>query len=239
MTLSKDQHSLASCAVFCPQSKAPEKRYLDDVIHFLKSRVILAPLLQTLSSLEDIWALLVESNLAISKLDHGLQYVRNFSAWVRSGDSSKVVGCMSGIVSLPLLVVIQISQYFQYLEACGASHAEFLAKLGSNGGIQGYCGGLPTAIAIACSGNDADLVSNCATAIRLALVIGLYGELADDGRDPGPTTLVVRLKQPGQEAELIRRFPGVSRTLIALVNTVLILSSSTYPPSLIQRPSAL
>jgi hypothetical protein len=45
--------------------------------------------------------------------------------------------------------------------------------------------------------------------MRIALGIGAYGELGDDENIPGPTTIVLRLKRPGQGEELVKKFPGV------------------------------
>ena len=116
---------------------------------------------------------------------------------------------MSGILSLPLLVIIQIGQYFQYLEVLGIKHAEFIAQLRKGGGLQGYCGGMAPAIAIACSKDEAEVVKNAAIVMRIALAIGAYGELGDDAATPGATTIVVRTKRVGQADELVSKFPGV------------------------------
>ena len=128
---------------------------------------------------------------------------------------------MSGILTLPMLVVIQICQYFQYLELHGISHAQFLAQLRAGGGVQGYCGGLLPAIAIACSRDEAEVVENAAKAARIALAIGAYGELGDDESVPGATTIVVRLKRPGQGEEIIEKFPGVSFSNLACLLTII------------------
>ena len=76
--------------------------------------------------------------------------------------------------------------------------------------MQGYCGGLPPAIAIACSRDEEEVVKNAAITMRLALGIGAYGELGDDAKVPGATTIVVRLKRVGQGEDIVNRFPGVS-----------------------------
>lgn len=61
---------------------------------------------------------------------------------------------MSRILYLPLLVVIHICQYFQWLDIHNLTHAEVLQSLESGGGAQGYCGGLPTAFTIACAEDE-------------------------------------------------------------------------------------
>lgn len=200
---------MASVAFFCPQSKAPQESYLNQLHSFLTRNKHLEPFLQNVINLKDIWETIAEEREDIAALEQGPRYVQNLSEWITTGDSSLVANRMSGIVSLPLLVIIQIGQYFQYLEVLGIKHAEFIAQLQKGGGLQGYCGGLAPAIAIACSKDEGEVVENATIAMRLALVIGAFGELGDDAATPGATTIVVRTKRPGQADELISQFPGV------------------------------
>jgi len=210
MSVNPNGHPMASVAVFCPQSKAPGENYLTQLHFFLRNNKYLEPFVQTLLDLKDVWTILANEREDISDLGQGPRYMHNFSEWITTGKSSQIANCMSGIISLPLLVVIQICQYFQYLELHGMSHSQFMAQLRAGGGIQGYCGGLPPAIAIAYSRNEAEVVENASTAVRIALAIGAYGELGDDESVPGATTIVVRTKRVGQGDELIEKFPGVS-----------------------------
>ena len=105
---------------------------------------------------------------------------------------------------------MEICQYLEYLEILGIKHSELIAQLRRGGGVQGYCGGLPPAVAVACSKNEAELLENAAIAMRISLAIGAYGELGDEESTPGATTIVIRLKRPGQQDELISKFSGVS-----------------------------
>lgn len=201
---------MASVAVFCPQSRAPGEIYLNQMHSFLRHSEYLELLAQNMLDLKDVWTILANEREDIADLGQGLRYMQNLSEWITTGRSSQIANCMSGILSLPLLVVIQICQYFQYLELHGMSHSQFMAQLRAGGGIQGYCGGLLSAIAIACSKNEAEVVENATIATRIALAIGAYGELGDDESMPGATTIVVRTKRVGQGDELIDKFPGVS-----------------------------
>ena len=214
MTLDVEQHVRASCAVFCPQSKPTGEDYLNELLSFIRANKDLEPLIQAMSGLQEVWFTLVQSNKRIVDLSRGVVHLQNLSRWIETGDSSKIAGCMSGIISLPLLVIMQTCQYLQFLNLYEMSHSEFLAQLRFRGGIQGYCGGLPTAFAIACSKNEAEVVANCTLAVRIALAIGIYSELGDDGSIPGATTIVVRLKTAGQGEEMIAKYPGVRFSLI-------------------------
>lgn len=210
MSVNFNGRMMASVAVFCPQSKAPGESYLNELQSFLRRSKYLQPFIQDILDLKDVWTILAKEREEIADLGQGLRYMHKLSEWINTGKSSQIASCMSGILSLPLLVVIQICQYFQYLELHGMSHSQFMAQLRAGGGIQGYCGGLLPAIAIACSKDEAEVVKNAAIAARIALAIGAYGELGDDESVLGATTIVVRSKRAGQGDELVKKFPGVS-----------------------------
>ena len=210
MSVNMNGHPVASVAVFCPQSKAPGESYLNQLYTFLRQCKYLQSFGQNIAKLKDVWTILANERQDIADLGQGPRYMQSLSEWITTGKSSQIANCMSGILSLPLLVVIQTCQYFQYLELHGMSHAQFIAQLREGGGMQGYCGGLLPAIAIACSKNETEVAENAAIAARIALAIGAYGELGDDESVPGATTIVVRTKRVGQGDELVKRFPGVS-----------------------------
>lgn len=198
-----------SVAVFCPQSRAPSASYLDSIRTFILNHPILHCIPQHIDSLYQVWSLLSEQNEDIANLSKGRRYADYLIEWLGSGASEAAASTSSGIVALPRLAIIQITQYFQYLESQGISHREFVAQVRRRGGIQGYCGGLPAAVALASAYDEHDLVQPICTAIRLAYAIGLYAELGDDSDIPGTTTMVVRLKHEGQAEELLRGFPNV------------------------------
>jgi hypothetical protein len=209
MSASLNGYPTTSAAIFCPQSKAPDESYLTQIQSFLRSRKYFERFLQDLLGLSDVWKILADARADIADLGQGPRYMRYISEWLTTGVASQIVKCKSGIISLPLLVVIQICQYFQYLEVSRLSHSHFMMQLRAGGGVQGYCGGFLSAAAIAASKSEAEVVENAAIAVRVALAIGAYGELGDDESIPGATTIVVRLKRAGQGDELIGKFPGV------------------------------
>ena len=210
MSVNPNRPPMASVAVFCPQSKAPGENYLNQLHSFLRQSKYLESFMQDIIDLTDVWTILANKRQDIADMGQGLRHIKNLSKWIETGNSSEIASCMSGILVLPMLVVIQICQYFQYLELHKISHSQFMAQLRAGGGVQGYCGGLLPAMAIACSKNEAEVAKNAAVAARIALAIGAYGELGDDESVPGATTIVVRTKRPGQGDELIKKFPGVS-----------------------------
>ena len=196
-------------AVFSPQSKAPQEAYLDELRSYLCGKAELRTLLNAIEDLPKTWSIFADYNSDIAALTQGLRYTQALADWVQNGNSSRIANVMSGILSLPLLTIIQVVQYFQFLEVKRLRHTDFIARLRDRGGVQGYCGGLMPAIAIACSANEAEVATNAAKAMAIALGVGAYGELGDDENIKGPTTIVVRLKYAGQGEEIIRDFPDV------------------------------
>ncbi|MCJ1386179.1 hypothetical protein MMC17_009305 [Xylographa soralifera] len=208
MSVNLNGPPMVSVAVFCPQSKAPGEDYLTQLQCFLRSSKYLEPFVHNILHLKDIWTILANERPDIAKMGQGLRYIDGLCEWITTGKSSQIANRMSGILSLPLLVIIQTCQYFQYLELHGISHSQCVAQLRAGGGVQGYCGGLLPAMAIACSENECEVAENAAIAARIALAIGAYAELGDDESVPGATTIVVRTKRVGQGDELIQKFPG-------------------------------
>ncbi|MCJ1359582.1 MAG: hypothetical protein MMC33_009584 [Icmadophila ericetorum] len=213
-------NQVASVAVFCPQSKAPQESYLNQLHAFLSRTEHLKPFLQDIVNLKDFWSTFADERKDIAALSQGPRYMQYLSDWITTGKSSNIANHMSGIISLPLLVIIQIGQYFQYLEHHALRHSELLARLRKGGGIQGYCGGLPPAIAIACSKDEAEVAKNAGVAMRIALGIGAYGELGDDESIPGATTIVIRVKRVGQGEEIVGRYPGAYISAITDPKTI-------------------
>ena len=205
----ENERSQTPCAAFfCPQSRAPQKEHLAELHGFLRNNHYGQLLLQNIVELDNTWKIFADAEDGVEKISQGLSYVSLLTQWARDGLSDSLAEARSGIVALPLMVVLQITQYFQFLEFRGLSHKDFIAGV-QDGGLQGYCSGLPSAIAIACSIDETDVVKNAVTAMRILLGVGAYGEMADDSKISGSTTLVLRVKYPGQGDELARGFPGV------------------------------
>ena len=202
--------SVASLAIFCPQSKAPTEKYLDQLHAYARNHEHLQTLLIKLQDLREVWDLLAADREDIANLSYGPKYVQGLLEYFKTGKSSRIANPLNGILVLPLLVLVQTCQYFQYLELNGLTHAGLLTQLRAGGGIQGYCGGLLPAIAIALSLDEAEIVENAAKAACLAFAAGAYGDLGDDESATGPGTIVVRTKRPGQADEFVEKFPGVS-----------------------------
>lgn len=201
-----------SVGVFCPQSRAPSASYLQSIRQFILTHPILQCLVTEIVTLKEVQTLLAMKNAAINRLPRALQYTDHLIQWLVAGDGDAAASTQSGIVALPRLVILQVAQYFQYLESQQITHADVIAQVRTAGGLQGYCGGLPAALALSCAASETEVGPLICTAIRLAYAIGLYAELGDDSTVPGATTIVVRLKSEGQAEDLVRHCRHVSES---------------------------
>ena len=134
-----------SGAFFCPQAGAPDEEYLNGLHSFLSQHVQGKSLLHEIANLKNdkIWSIFAEAREDIANLDAGPEYVDMLYDWAVDGVSRPLAAARSGIVALPLLVILQVGQYLRYLDYHGLSHQAFLAGVREAGGLQGYCGGLP------------------------------------------------------------------------------------------------
>ena len=203
-----------SLVIFGPHIRALPPHYLAAIRDYVVGHPILRCIPDEISTLHDIWNLLAKENKDIAKLSKGPRFAESFQKWLVEGAlDGPVFISSSSIVVLPRLAITQFAQYFQFLESLHLTHEDFISGLSKVGGIQGFCGGLPAAAALASARNDEELKRGMCTAIRLAFAIGLCAELGDDSDIPGVTTAIVRLRMGSQAEELARMFPRVSRLL--------------------------
>lgn len=199
-----------SAAFFCPQTRNPDEAYLVSLHAFLSNNVYGRILLNEVVALADtqLWETFASARDEVRQLEHGPHCLSLLRDWAADGASGPLSKARSNISSLPLLTVLQAGQYLRYLEIRGIAHRDFVSDIQNAGGVHGYCGGLPSAIGIACAENETEFVHYVATALRILVGIGAYTEAADDDKGAERTLLAVRLKYEGQGDELIRDFPG-------------------------------
>lgn len=200
---------LPAAAFFNPQAKPATREYLNQVHVFLRNHAVLQPFADAIRSLPQTWDIYARHRSDLANLDQGLKYANALANWIEDGDSAVVADAMSGCCALPILTIVQICQYFQFLHFKGVRHHQLLESLGV-GGVHGYCGGLLPAVAVALSSDEQELAQNASRALRIALGIGAYGDLGDVEVEGGFTNMVIRLKDAGQGEEIIRLYPGVS-----------------------------
>lgn len=205
-----------SAAYFNPQSRAPEATYLAKLQAFLLQHPQGKQLMRHVASLGKIYPVFAAVRNEVRNLPNAQHYVNVLVGWANGGgapSSANLSKVRSGIVALPLLLILQVGQYFCYLDHHDLTHAQFIAQVKSAGGIQGCCGGEPPALSIACATDEAQVVENAAVFLRIIIGVGAYIEALDDWTSHESTILAVRLKYEAQGEELMQKFPGVSPSL--------------------------
>ena len=201
-----------SLLVFGAVSKAPKDDYLTRVRHFLSAHNDLTLFKQEIIELPKLWEMFTSHNKDLKVLDHGPSCLKALSDWVKVGTTHKLNEATFNILTLPLLTIIEVVQYFQFLQQSQLSHHDVLTHVGRGAGVQGYCAGLLTACAVAVSEDESELVKFACKCLRLAVGIGAYGDLGGMQVSKGPLTAVAaRLAGDEQMDEIAKEFPTVSR----------------------------
>jgi hypothetical protein len=177
---------LPSLVVFGPQTTNwPSSEYLSQLRASLLNDPCLSTFLEAIRQLPDLWAILVEHHPSLCAVP-GAQAIESIQQWINSGDLLWWPESHPNVLFTPLTIIIQLVQYFCYLqndENEGVTHALVLENAKS-GGVQGFCTGFLTAIAVACSANEEDINVYGAVALRLAVCIGAFVDL--DGTFASP-----------------------------------------------------
>ncbi|KAH7094593.1 BcPKS16, polyketide synthase [Paraphoma chrysanthemicola] len=198
---------MISAAIFCPQSKGTPKLYLDSLRLYLTGHQRFQPIKSTLENLVQDWKTLVAEFPEFDGLPQGLRSAKSIRDWIVDGNAAPLADAMAGTICLPLLVIMQVCQYFQFLEVKRMRHAELIADL--KGGAHGYCGGILPAVAVACADDEDEIIRKACAATRVAFAIGVAADFGDDDESiVGPSTIVARIKRPGQLEDLLAKFPG-------------------------------
>jgi hypothetical protein len=79
------------------------------------------------------------------------------------------------LIALPLTIILQIVLYVRYLNTLHIkdSHRHVL-RAAEAGGIQGFCFGFLSAIAVNCAESEKDIADKGAVSLRLAVSVGAY-----------------------------------------------------------------
>ena len=198
-----------SSLIFGPAVRTPDVEYLDKLRIYIHQHPLLSDLVKTLLAAHGVFSKLPNHWEGLADLQQAQCDAHLLVDWISGCSSASLRNVRSGVVALPLLVTIQIAQYFRFLEVFEIRHGDIVSQLRRQGGVQGYCGGLLSAIAVACSIDLTALVQNAAIAIRVAILIGLIGDKGDGTFDNEFSMFTVKLNNEAQIHDLTSKFPGV------------------------------
>ena len=163
---------------------------------FLLESALLRPIVQSLYDLTTLAR-------ALSSKDPTLNTLTIQSAaddliqWIKDGERANLSKELRNALLMPMTVIAQAVQYLSALQQSnGIEHASVLESVGTKGGIQGFCAGLLTAVALASSTIEDTIGIHVAISVKLAFCIGVYVDLDQDNCGGTYSTLAVRWREP-------------------------------------------
>lgn len=207
--------ALPSLIAFGSQTTWPTSEYLFQ----LRAALLLEPRLRTfliaIKELPRLWQDLIAYDPRLTAVP-GEKCLDDLVEWVNHGELQSTSGLPPNVLTTPFTIIIHVIQYFHYIDGLQTNHAEVLKNV-KTGGIQGFCTGILTAIAVACSKDEEDINVFGAVALKLALCIGAYvdldGAFASEVNET--TSIAVRWRsEAGHDSilETLKSFPEVSMT---------------------------
>ena len=202
-----------SMIAFGSQITWPSTEYLFQ----LRAALLLEPRLKTflvaIKELPRVWQDLTAHDPRLTAVP-GQAWLDDLVEWVNHGEVLSTSGLPPNVLTMPFTIIIHIIQYFHYIEGLQINHAEVLKNV-KTAGIQGFCTGILTAIAVACSEDEEDINVFCVVALKLALCIGAYvdldGAFANEVNET--TSVAVRWRSEGGHdsiLETLKSYPEVS-----------------------------
>ena len=164
---------------------------------------------ETLADLPSHWHSITQSIPRLQSFP-GNTYLQGLEDWLRSGEAPAQSFPLPNILLTPLVVVIHLIQYANFLEINQRSF-----KHGDE--IVGLCTGLLSAQVAASSKNQDEFVKYGGVAIRLAMLVGACVDAQDAELDAQGESISLSVAwitpQSGAElARILKFFPEVSRT---------------------------
>jgi hypothetical protein len=207
----------------------------------------LSALEEAVDELPQFWHGLIGFDPGLRQVPGG-KYLVDLKRWVKDGGPfPNHQSNAPNHYGLTVTVLLQIIQYSRYLDQLGKdAHRKVLNSV-KVGGIQGFCVGFVSAVAVASPKSEAEIGPSAATALCVAVCVGAYVDL--DGIYSSAATVYVAVAIRWREgdaekvAKLIWPIPNVSGAIILYLggkhtwNGELTSSSTrpTFPASMTRR----
>jgi len=202
--------------VFGPQTFCPSKEFLTEIREYLLSEPRLSGFVDALKNLPSLWDRLVRNDQSLRGVP-GAETLERLVDWIQHGELPNGIITESNLFGMPLTIVIHIVQYFHYMDG-KVSHTKLLEDV-STAGIQGFCLGLLSAVAVGCARQESEVNALAAVALKLAACIGAYIDLhrAYTGDSFDTVSLAVRCKSSTSHnllLEVLQTYPEVSKSTL-------------------------
>ncbi|KAI9661722.1 MAG: Type I Iterative PKS [Bathelium mastoideum] len=197
---------LPSLVVFGSLSTWPSVGEICELRRGLLEHKHLGHVKEVICKLPLLWEKLLANDACLEPIQ-GLAAAEQLVSWVSNGELFGGSTAQTNILSLPLTILAHLCQYMTYIQQTGSSHSAILDHVVKVGGVQGFCAGLLSALAVAGSGGEEEVGLYGAISVRLAFAIGAYVEL-DSIRNGQTSCLAVRWKSRDGFA-IIRKVLGM------------------------------
>ncbi|KAG6361743.1 hypothetical protein INS49_009971 [Diaporthe citri] len=242
------------------------KRTLDKLVRALVDGPNSKWINDTVAELPGYWDIMASEISEVGSTIPGSQHLADLGSWLkhldRSSDQAGQDESMPNIVVGPLLVAIQLDQYWRYLQHDRSSkglscqedlQAELVARQkeqkeqrssrGPRVEVLGFCVGLLGAVAVASSSNRQEFEKYGAVAMRLAMLIGAMidaREAWDKGLGKGKSVSYATAWRDGKQHEDLTRivsslFPEAYISVLFDKARATVTTSERTAPSLVRQ----
>ena len=208
--------ALPSLIAFGALAPWPASDRLDQLRNALQHYNSLTPIIKAIQQLPLLWKALSTQDQSLHSIA-GEAAADQLAQWINGADTAQIVDDKGNVTRMPLTTIAQIAQYVSYLRQYDEPlcHESITKSAAAGGGIQGFCIGLLSALAVASGKTEDDVGNFAAMSVRLAFCIGAYVDLDRhrNGGDSKASTLAVRWKTPTTLEDiqrLLSRHPDVS-----------------------------
>ena len=208
--------TLPSLIAFGALAPWPVSDRLDQLQNALQHQKCLSPIVKAFRELPKLWKALSDRDPNLNSIA-GEAAAAHLAQWISGTGFAEIAENKGNITRMPLTTMAQIADYISYLRQCGEpiGHESVRKSVAAGGGIQGFCIGLLSALAVASGKTEDDVGRIAADSVRLAFCIGAYVDLDRhrNGGDSKALTLAVRWKSPTLLEDIQRlfsRYPDVS-----------------------------
>ena len=174
--------------IFGPHIGTFTKQAMDKLVRHIAQGPHREWILDAIAGLPEYWEALTDKILEVGAAIPGLQQLGDLDSWFRHGQTDMAQDAqLPNIIITPLVVLIQLSQYWEYLELTqsGASrdvHANIVQQQEQQTNkfeALGFCGGMLGAVAVASAHNRQELEKYGSVAVRLAMLLGALVDARD------------------------------------------------------------
>ena len=205
-----------SLLVFGPQTEFPSQEILEDLRQELTTDPLLFSLQDAVKDLPRFWQSLIDYDPSLSQVP-GAKYLGDLRQWIVNGGTfPHHSGDTPNVYALPVTLLLQIAQYVRYLNWLEENNPHSLLLDGLQvGGVQGFCIGFLSAIAVSSSRDEADIAAVAAVGLRLAVCIGAYVDQDGIFAEQPNQMACIAIRWRGDHVtkqevvDLIRTYPGV------------------------------